>query len=70
MENSAEGDRGIRGRAAAWRDDANLTGAKLTGAKLATVKNLNQQQLDSAQGDDHTELPAGLQRLAHWSVAD
>ncbi len=48
---------------------ANLTGAGLNGAELATVKNLTQQQLDSAQGDDETKLPAGLQRPAHWSAA-
>lgn len=36
------------------------------GADLSTAKGLIQQQLDSARGDDHTKLPAGLQRPVHW----
>jgi uncharacterized protein YjbI with pentapeptide repeats len=48
---------------------ANLTDAMLVEANLATTKGLTQQQLDSAQGNDHTELPAGLQRPSHWSAA-
>lgn len=47
---------------------ATLSGANLAGADLTTVRSLTQQQLNSARGDDHTKLSAGLQRPAHWSA--
>ena len=48
---------------------ADLEGANLEGARLPGVRNLTQEQLDVANGDDQTVLPAGLTRPAHWSKA-
>ena len=42
--------------------DANLQGADLHGACLLDVTNLTQRQVDSANVDDNTVLPAGLKR--------
>jgi hypothetical protein len=41
--------------------DANLKGADLTGALFLT-----QSQLNAAQGDGATRIPAGLTRPSHW----
>ena len=49
--------------------DANLVDANLQGAHLEGAHNLKQQQLETANGDDQTQLPEGLTRPAHWSKA-
>lgn len=41
-----------------------LTGATLSGAEMATVRGLTQSQLNTACGDEATELPAGLRIAA------
>jgi hypothetical protein len=41
--------------------DADLSGAKLTGSIFLT-----QAQVNSAKGDRHTKLPAGLRIPEHW----
>ncbi len=40
--------------------DATLTGANLSGADLKTTRGLTQAQLDTACGDETTQLPTGL----------
>jgi uncharacterized protein YjbI with pentapeptide repeats len=45
---------------------ADLRGANLSGAHLATAKNLNQQQIDSAEGDSDTTLPSNLHMPDSW----
>ena len=45
---------------------ANLRGANLVGANLRGAVGLPQEQVNSAQGDKHTELPEGLTRPGHW----
>jgi hypothetical protein len=45
--------------------DANLSGANLAGAIYLT-----QMQVNSANGDATTVLPAGFSRPSHWSAAD
>lgn len=45
---------------------ADLRGADLRGAKLDRVIGLKQEQLDSALGDQSTQLPNGAQRPSHW----
>ncbi|HYP57803.1 MAG TPA: pentapeptide repeat-containing protein, partial [Beijerinckia sp.] len=52
-------------------DDAHLEGASLEGAwlfraHLKGAKDLTQAQLESAYGDETTELPEGLSRPSHW----
>ena len=42
-------------------DGAHLEGANLSGADLSGANKLIQQQLDKACGDEHTQLPPGLQ---------
>ena len=46
---------------------ADMHGAFLRGADLSEAKNLTQSQIDSAKGDEHTKLPAGLIRPKHWT---
>jgi len=46
---------------------ADLRGASLRGADLATGLFLTQSQLDAAQGDAATRLPASLTRPVSWS---
>ena len=36
------------------------------GANLTGAHDLNQEQLNAANGDSETKLPAGLQRPEHW----
>jgi uncharacterized protein YjbI with pentapeptide repeats len=45
---------------------ADLRGARLAGADLAESIFLTQAQLDAANGDLDTRLPASLARPAHW----
>lgn len=49
--------------------DVTLHGAKLWKADLQTTTGLTQEQIDGAQGDKTTQLPAGLKRPAHWASA-
>jgi hypothetical protein len=46
--------------------DANLQGADLRWANLQATRHLTQEQLNTANGDDRTQLPADLIRPAHW----
>ncbi|CAM5483128.1 pentapeptide repeat-containing protein [Leifsonia shinshuensis] len=46
---------------------ADLRDARLHGAALDRAIYLTQPQLDAAQGDARTRLPAALHRPAHWS---
>jgi hypothetical protein len=48
---------------------ANLSGAQLDGVDLRQAEGLTQSQLDVAQGNDLTQLPAGLGRPASWAAA-
>ena len=48
------------------RGRLNLTGTHLNGANLAGAHELSQEQLNAANGDSKTKLPAGLQRPEHW----
>ncbi|BAZ51187.1 pentapeptide repeat-containing protein [Nostoc sp. NIES-4103] len=45
---------------------SDLRGANLQGADLSKAENLEQQQIELAQGDEKTELPENLQRPEHW----
>lgn len=45
---------------------ADLRGANLSGTDLTETLFLTQSQLDAAQGDPDTRLPAGVVRPAHW----
>ena len=45
---------------------ADLRGANLAGTDLTETLFLSQSQLDAAQGDQETRIPAGLVRPAHW----
>ena len=45
---------------------ADLTGAHLGGADLTGAHELSQEQLNAANGNSKTKLPAGLQRPKHW----
>ncbi len=45
---------------------ANLSEADLREANLSEAVNLEQPQLDSAQGDRSTKLPDGLHHPEHW----
>ena len=52
--------------------DANLTDAILDGARLddsdlSRARGLTQDQIGSATGNEHTKLPPGLTRPAHWT---
>ena len=53
----------------AFLQGAHLQGAHLEGADLRGAVGLTQEQLDQAFGDDHTTLPDGLNRPAHWTKA-
>ncbi|ABW15604.1 pentapeptide repeat protein [Parafrankia sp. EAN1pec] len=44
----------------------NLTDARLQAVNFSGAKGLTQEQVDSAQGDGRTRLPAGLVRPASW----
>src|SRR5262245_8921501 len=46
--------------------DVELTAATLTGANLREARNLTQAQIDSAYGDNSTELPPGLAIPGRW----
>jgi uncharacterized protein YjbI with pentapeptide repeats len=48
---------------------ADLRGADLRGADLTTSLFLTQTQLDAAEGDTGTGVPAPLTRPAHWPVS-
>jgi uncharacterized protein YjbI with pentapeptide repeats len=48
---------------------ADLRGADLRGADLTTSLFLTQAQLDAAEGDSGTGVPAPLTRPAHWPVS-
>ena len=48
---------------------ANLSEADLTGADLTGTIHLTQSQLNSADGDSRTQIPAVLQRPEHWLKA-
>ena len=45
---------------------SSLEGASLEGADLRGAVGLTQEQVDSALGDDETQLPEGLTRPEHW----
>ncbi len=47
--------------------DADLRDADLSGAHLGGALFLSQFQVNSAVGDEHTELPPRLTRPGHWS---
>ncbi|MCK2238787.1 MULTISPECIES: pentapeptide repeat-containing protein [unclassified Crossiella] len=47
---------------------ADLRGADLRGADLSEALFLTQFQVNAAQGDTATRLPAGLDRPTHWST--
>ena len=51
-------------------DDATLTEANLSGVDLTKAVGLRQSQLDSARGDEHTRLPAGLTRPTTWPAPE
>jgi hypothetical protein len=44
-----------------------LREANLRGANLSYTRNFTQEQINKANGDEHTKLPDHLQRPAHWS---
>ena len=46
---------------------ADLRDADLRGARLTDALFLAQTQVNSARGDEATELPAGLTRPSHWT---
>lgn len=48
---------------------ADLRDADLRGTHLADVLFLSQSQLNAGRGDEHTTVPDGLQRPAHWVSA-
>jgi hypothetical protein len=53
-----------------WRCDvlgADLRDADVSGADLSGALYLTQVQVNSARGDDRTQLPTGRQRPSHWS---
>jgi hypothetical protein len=53
-----------------WRCDvlgADLRDADVSGADLSGALYLTQVQVNSARGDDRTQLPTGRQRPPHWS---
>lgn len=58
----------LRGADLRWADliGADLRGADLRGAKLTGAIFLTQGQLNAANGDAGTTLPAGMARAAHW----
>ena len=45
---------------------ASLSGADVSGADLHWAKNLKQDQLNSARGNEETEIPPNLVRPSHW----
>ena len=53
----------------AFLEMAALSEADLTGADLTGTMCLTQSQLDSADGDSRTQIPADLQRPEHWLKA-
>ncbi|MGH1524232.1 pentapeptide repeat-containing protein [Leifsonia sp. L25] len=48
---------------------ADLRDARLDGAALDRALFLTQPQVDAAQGDERTLLPAALTRPSHWNTA-
>jgi uncharacterized protein YjbI with pentapeptide repeats len=50
--------------------DADLTDVWLVGANLTDAQGLTRAQLETAQGDASTVLPAGLDRPASWPAED
>ncbi|RDI31988.1 pentapeptide repeat-containing protein [Lentzea flaviverrucosa] len=48
---------------------ADLRGADLSGADLSTCLFLTQPQVNAAQGNAKTKLPAALSRPSHWTAA-
>lgn len=48
---------------------ADLRNADISGADLSSSLYLTQMQLNSAQGNAYTKLPAMLSRPAHWTLA-
>ena len=50
----------------AYLREANLRGANLRGANLSETEDLTQEQINEADGDERTKLPAHLQRPDHW----
>jgi len=49
--------------------NADLSGAELSGANLSHAIGLEQEQVDAAQGDETTVLPARISRPASWTVS-
>jgi uncharacterized protein YjbI with pentapeptide repeats len=47
---------------------ADLSGADLSGADLSGARHLTQKQLESAKGNEYTQIPHGLKPPAHWGV--
>ena len=48
---------------------ADLRDADLSGANLSGAEHLTQDQLEETKhGDEHTQLPSGLEPPAHWNV--
>jgi hypothetical protein len=60
---------GVADLSGARLGEANLLGATLHRADLRQARGLTQAQLDVAQGDALTQLPAGLGRPASWAAA-
>jgi uncharacterized protein YjbI with pentapeptide repeats len=55
-----------------YLSNVNLSGTTLSGTDLSSVDlrnatGLTQEQIDEAKGDEHTQLPDGLQRPDTWS---
>jgi len=48
---------------------ANLTRAMLYGANLTEAAGLVQEQVDTARGDERTQLPEGIVRPASWTAS-
>jgi hypothetical protein len=49
---------------------ARLDNASLDGASLGDAQGLEQVQIDSAQGDERTKLPPGMERPARWLFSE
>ncbi|WP_241483573.1 hypothetical protein [Rhodococcoides fascians] len=47
---------------------ADLRDARVEGADLSGALFLTQSQVNSAQGDERTRLPAGIGRPRHWNA--
>ncbi len=46
---------------------ADLRGANVSGARVGGALFVTQAQIDAANGDAHTTLPARIRRPAHWN---